>query len=298
MSEHTDHSDTDDHDRILRLDGGLSTALEARGHAVTGALWTGELLRTNPEAIEQAHRDFVQAGADIVITATYQISNSGCAAAGWNDDDVSDAIRAAMTAARLAAVEGTLVAASVGPFGASLADGSEYRGNYGVSDAVLREFHRPRLEAILATEPDVLAIETIPDVTEARVILDVLTELDTGVPFWVAYSCTDGNTTCAGQPFAEAVAIVEAHPDAIAVGVNCTRPELITDLLRSADTELPFVVYPNTGRVWDAQSKTWSADGSVASADMVAEWARAGAAIIGGCCGYTADDIAALRLPS
>lgn len=296
MSQSMETEAAPDVDRVLRLDGGLSTALEARGHAVTGALWTAELLRTNPEAIAQAHRDFVEAGADIVITATYQISNSGCAAEGWSDDDVADAIRAAMTAARLAAVEGTLVAASIGPYGASLADGSEYRGNYGVSDDVVREFHRSRLEAILATEPDLLAIETIPDVAEARVILDVLTELDAGVPFWVAYSCTDGNQTCAGQPFAEAVAIVEAHPDAIAVGVNCTRPELITGLLQSVQADLPFVVYPNLGREWDASTKTWSAGGAVATAAQISEWTDAGAAIIGGCCGYTANDIAALEL--
>lgn len=282
---------------ILTIDGGLSTALNARGHDLNTALWTGELLRTNPEAIEQAHRDFVDAGADVLITGSYQLSFSGCAALGWTDSETFDALRASTIAARLAAAEGTLVAASIGPYGASLADGSEYRGNYGVSTAQLRQFHAERLAALIDTAPDLLAIETIPDTVEAAVILELLTELDAGIPFWLSYSCTDGNVTCAGQPFAEAAALVASHPDAIAVGANCTRPELITGLLQSADVDIPFVVYPNTGQDWDPTTKSWSNEATVAGPALIAEWVEAGAAMIGGCCGYTPEHIAQLAVP-
>lgn len=290
-------NDTTPQHAILKVDGGLSTALGARGHELNTALWTGELLRSNPEAVEQAHRDFVEAGADILITGAYQLSFEGCAARGWTESETLDALRASTVAARLAAAEGTLVAASVGPYGASLADGSEYRGNYGVPDLVIRKFHARRLEALIDTEPDLLAIETIPDTAEATIILDILTELGAGIPFWLSYSCTDGLQTCAGQPFAEASALVAAHPDAIAVGINCTRPELITELLQSAQCDIPFVVYPNTGQDWDPVTKSWSNEATIAGPALIAEWVDAGAVMIGGCCGYAPEHIDRLVLP-
>lgn len=293
----TADSDTTSQPAVLKLDGGLSTALGERGHDLSTSLWTGELLRSNPEAVEQAHRDFVDAGADILITGAYQLSFEGCAARGWTDSETLDALRASTVAARLAAAEGTLVAASVGPYGASLADGSEYRGNYGVDDSVIREFHARRLEALIDTEPDLLAIETIPDTVEAAIILDILTELDAGIPFWLSFSCTDGLQTCAGQSFAGAAALVAAHPDAIAVGINCTRPELITGLLESASVDIPFVVYPNTGQDWDPVSKSWSSEATIAGPALIAEWVEAGAVMIGGCCGYSAEQIGRLALP-
>jgi len=179
------------------------------------------------------------------------------------------------------------VAASVGPYGASLADGSEYKGNYGVTKSVLKDFHARRLEVLIATSPDLLALETMPDTFEVEVLLELLA--DCPIPFWVSYSCRQDNQTNAGQSFQAAVDLAK---DAMAVGINCTKPELITDLLRSASSSKPFIVYPNSGRVWDAKNKVWTGSGSAGFSDqLISEWVDAGAQFIGGCCGIGASEI-------
>ena len=184
------------------------------------------------------------------------------------------------------------VAASVGPYGASLADGSEYKGNYGVSKQVLTDFHAKRLEILISTSPDYLALETMPDTFEVEVLLDLLT--DCPIPFWISYSCKEGNQTNAGQSFQSAVDLAQS---AMAVGINCTKPELIGDLLRSAKSNKPYVVYPNSGRVWDAKNKVWTGSAAVGfSNELVNEWVEAGAEIIGGCCGIGAAEIEQLSL--
>jgi homocysteine S-methyltransferase len=183
------------------------------------------------------------------------------------------------------------VAASVGPYGAALADGSEYKGNYGVSKLVLKDFHARRLEVLIATSPDLLALETMPDTVEVEVLLELLR--DCPIPFWVSYSCKAGNQTNAGQSFAQAVAIAQ---DAMAVGINCTPPELITELLLSAKSNKPFVVYPNSGRLWDAVKKEWvGSSGSGFDQDLINQWQAAGAQYIGGCCGIGAAEISLLK---
>jgi homocysteine S-methyltransferase len=184
------------------------------------------------------------------------------------------------------------VAASVGPYGASLADGSEYKGNYGVSKAVIRDFHARRLEILISTSPDYLALETMPDTFEVEVLLELLS--DCPIPFWISYSCKEGNQTNAGQSFQSAVDLAQS---AMAVGINCTKPELIGDLLRSAKSNKPYVVYPNSGRVWDAKNKVWTGSAAVGfSNELVNEWVEAGAEIIGGCCGIGATEIQQLNL--
>jgi homocysteine S-methyltransferase len=184
------------------------------------------------------------------------------------------------------------VAASVGPYGASLADGSEYKGNYGVSKAVIKDFHARRLEILISTSPDYLALETMPDTFEVEVLLELLS--DCPIPFWVSYSCKAGNKTNAGQDFQSAVDLAQ---NAIAVGINCTKPELITDLLISAKSNKPYVVYPNSGRVWDPENKVWTGSAAVGfSNELIKQWAEAGAEIIGGCCGIGAVEIASLSI--
>jgi homocysteine S-methyltransferase len=184
------------------------------------------------------------------------------------------------------------VAASVGPYGAYLADGSEYKGNYGVSKAVIKDFHARRLEMLISTSPDYLALETMPDTFEVEVLLELLS--DCPIPFWVSYSCKAGNKTNAGQDFQSAVDLTQS---AMAVGINCTKPELITDLLRSAKSNKPYVVYPNSGRVWDAENKVWTGSAAVGfSNDLIRQWVAAGAEIVGGCCGIGAVEIADLSI--
>ena len=280
---------------MIKLDGGLSTALENNGNKLTTSLWTGELIRTNPAQITKAHLDFINAGAQIIITSSYQLSYTGCGARGWSEDETNQALIASTLLAKNAVIESgksVKVAASVGPYGASLADGSEYKGNYGVSKQVLKDFHAKRLEILISTSPDYLALETMPDTFEVEVLLDLLN--DCPIPFWISYSCKEGNQTNAGQDFQSAVDLAQS---AMAVGINCTKPELITDLLRSAKSDKPYVVYPNSGRVWDAENKVWTGSASIGFSDeLVSQWIKAGAEIVGGCCGIGAAEIEQLAL--
>ena len=275
---------------MIKLDGGLSTALENNGNKLTTSLWTGELIKSNPAEITKAHLDFINAGAQIIITSSYQLSYSGCGARGWSEQETDQALITSTQLAKDAVNQSgkaVKVAASVGPYGASLADGSEYKGNYGVTQPVLKDFHSRRLELLISTSPDYLALETIPDTFEVEVLLELLADCPT--PFWISYSCKQGNQTNAGQSFQAAVDLAK---EAMAVGINCTRPELITNLLRSASSSKPFIVYPNSGRVWDAKNKVWTGSGSAGFSDqLINEWLGAGAQIIGGCCGIGASEI-------
>jgi homocysteine S-methyltransferase len=280
---------------FTKVDGGLSTALENNGNKLTTSLWTGELIRTAPTEITKAHLAFINAGSQVIITSSYQLSYLGCGKRGWSESETDDALRASTQLAKDAVNKSgkdVKVAASVGPYGAALADGSEYKGNYGVSKSVLKDFHARRLELLIATSPDLLALETMPDTVEVEVLIELLS--DCPIPFWVSYSCKAGNQTNAGQSFAQAVAIAEG---AMAVGINCTPPELITELLLSAKSDKPFVVYPNSGRSWDAVKKEWiGSRGAGFDQDLINQWKAAGAQYIGGCCGIGADEIAAISL--
>ena len=271
------------------LDGGLSTALEDQGADLSGALWTARLLADEPERIAAAHRAFYLAGAQVATTASYQASPENLG------DDAPRLLARSVAIAREVRDElGTdrLVAASVGPYGAVLADGSEYRGRYGVSAARLREFHLPRLEVLAAAGPDLVAVETIPDADEAEVLVALLDEV--GLPAWFTYSVR-GDTTCAGQPLAEAYAVLGGSSALVAAGVNCSAQEDVLGAVRAsvAATGLPAVAYPNRGGSWDPVAKQW-AYGDALDLELVGEWVRAGVTHVGGCCGTGLADIAAL----
>ena len=280
---------------ITKLDGGLSTALENNGNKLTTSLWTGELILVNPSEITKAHLDFINAGADIIITSSYQISYLGCSKRGWSESKTDQALRGSTQLAKDAVLKSgksVKVASSIGPYGAALADGSEYKGNYGVTKSVLKDFHARRLEVLISTSPDLLALETMPDTFEVELLLELLG--DCPIPYWVSYSCKAGNQTNAGQSFTEAVSLAK---DAMAVGINCTSPELITDLLLSAEGVKPFVVYPNSGRSWNAKTKEWEGSSEAGFDELlIKSWISAGAQIIGGCCGIGADEILNLKL--
>ncbi len=280
---------------ITKLDGGLSTALENNGNKLTTSLWTGELILVNPSEITKAHLDFINAGADIIITSSYQISYLGCSKRGWSESKTDQALSGSTQLAKDAVLKSgksVKVASSIGPYGAALADGSEYKGNYGVTKSFLKDFHARRLELLISTSPDLLALETMPDTFEVEVLLELLS--DCSIPYWVSYSCKAGNQTNAGQSFTEAVSLAK---DAMAVGINCTAPELITDLLLSAEGVKPFVVYPNSGRSWNAKTKEWEGSSEAGFDELlIKSWILAGAQIIGGCCGIGADEILNLKL--
>ncbi|MFK4088939.1 homocysteine S-methyltransferase [Kribbella sp. NPDC020789] len=272
------------------LDGGLSNALEDRGHDLSDALWSARLLKDAPAEIAAVHRAYFEAGAMVATTASYQASVDGFAQAGVPVAEAEALIASSVHIAREVRDEfggGRLVAASVGPYGAVLADGSEYRGRYGVSAAALRDFHGPRLELLIGAGPDLLAVETIPDVDEAEVLVELLRELD--FPAWLSFSAADGRTR-AGQPLADAFALA-AIDQVVAVGINCCAPEEVAAAIALAVQ--PAVVYPNSGETWDAEARNWT--GSAATlTDLAPAWAAAGAAYIGGCCRVGPADIRVL----
>ncbi|WP_409468834.1 homocysteine S-methyltransferase [Streptomyces sp. HC307] len=272
------------------LDGGMSNQLESAGHDLSDELWSARLLAERPEAIIEAHLAYYLAGANVAITASYQATFEGFGKRGISREQAAELIglsvelaRDARSQARAKGVTRPLwVAASVGPYGAMLADGSEYRGRYGLTVNELERFHRPRLEVLAAAAPDVLALETVPDADEATALLRAVRGL--GVPAWLSYTVA-GDRTRAGQPLEEAFAPAADVDEVIAVGVNCCAPEDVDAAAETAArvTGKPVVVYPNSGESWDAEARAWSGR-STFTPEQVEGWRSAGARLIGGCC--------------
>ncbi len=279
----------------LIADGGLATELEARGHDLSDGLWSARLLVEAPQEVTAVHTAFFRAGAMIATTASYQASFDGFADSGISRDDTIRLLRRSVELAKTARDEvgdvGRRVAASVGPYGAALADGSEYRGRYGLGVAQLEDWHRPRLEVLADAGADVLALETIPDVDESEALVNLVQSV--GVPAWLSYTI-DGTRTRAGQPLADAFAVAVGVPEIVAVGVNCCAPDDVLPAIGQArETGKPVIVYPNSGERWDSARRTWVGP-SRFSARLAVQWAAAGARVIGGCCRVRPADIAEL----
>ncbi|MFF9718945.1 homocysteine S-methyltransferase [Streptomyces sp. NPDC014603] len=279
------------------VDGGMSNQLAAAGHDLSDTLWSARLLADDPEAVADAHLAYFEAGADVAITASYQATFEGFARQGIDHRRAAGLLALSVEAARDATLRARTarplyVAASVGPYGAMLADGSEYRGRYGLSVAELERFHRPRMEILAAARPDVLALETVPDTDEAEALLGVLRDLD--VPAWLSYSVA-GDRTRAGQRLEDAFALAADADGVIAVGVNCCAPEDADRAVEVAArvTGKPVVVYPNSGETWDATARAWTGTPTF-TADRVTGWRESGARLIGGCCRVGPDTIAAV----
>jgi homocysteine S-methyltransferase len=281
------------------IDGGLSGELEKRGHDLSDKLWSARLLRDEPAAIAEVHQDYVDVGARVIITSSYQASRQGFAAVGMSADEADGLMRLSITLAKDVASKATQkvwVAASVGPYGAVLGGGQEYVGNYGVSHEELVKFHSERIAVLASANPDLFACETIPDIVEVKALLEVL-ENYKDIPAWITMSCKDGEHTCAGQDISEFAKAVSGHKNIAAIGVNCTKPEFVTSLFTrlSETSDLPLVVYPNAGRVWDGEGRCWIGEGhTTLPTQIVNEWAGLGGKLIGGCCGLGPDAITEL----
>lgn len=281
---------------MIVLDGGLATELEARGHDLSDELWSARLLMDDPDGIISAHETFFRAGAEVATTASYQASFEGFAARGIGDRQAAALLRRSVELAKAARERAGIatgrVAASVGPYGATLADGSEYRGRYGLSVAELTAFHRPRVEALAAAGPDLLALETVPDIDEAVALLAAIEGI--GVPAWLSYTIS-GDRTRAGQPLEEAFAVAAGNDEIVAVGVNCCAPDDVEPAVALArrTTRKPVIVYPNSGEEWDAGRRAWSG-ASRFTAQAAERWIRAGADFVGGCCRVRPADIAVI----
>ena len=304
-----------DQQGVTVLDGGLATSLEALGYDLDDDLWSAKILLETPEAIRRVHTDFLSAGADCITAGTYQASIPGFAARGLTHDQAVEALNRAVSLA----VEARdafwddaenrhrrlrpLVATSVGPYGAYRADGSEYTGRYGLSDDELLDFHEGRWGILAKSAADLMGCETIPSLQEAEVLLELLRRTPERWA-WMSFTCRDGAHLSDGSPVATAAETCDAVPKVAAVGINCTRPEHISELIsvvREA-TGKPIIVYPNAGGRYDANRKKWA--GVAPRHDwpaLVAEWRDLGASVIGGCCRVGPGDISRIRarlLPS
>ena len=285
-------------DPFTVIDGGLSTALELLGADISGPLWTAQTVIEDPALLERAHRSFVEAGANIIATASYQCGTKQFESIGLSAKEARDALASTTTIARRA-VEGTsvAVAASVGPFGASLANGSEYNGRYGVEWRVVEDYHREKLAILVDSGADLIAIETIPLADEALLIAEILEELG-APPAWFSFGFADETQTYGLDAVDKAVLSIAGYADLVAIGMNCTHPRYVDSLLASMSelvSGIPLIVYPNHGREWDAVARCWIGDSmSISAVETVKLWVDLGARLIGGCCGIGPEDIAHL----
>ncbi len=290
------------------LDGGLATELEYRGADLNDPLWSAKTLLDDSDLIRNVHLDYLLAGADVIVTTTYQATFEGFAQKKIDKKRVEAIFQQSIQLALEAREqfwqlpknrEGRifpLVAASIGPFGAYLADGSEYKGDYGLSVEELIIFHKKRLE-ILSPKVDLFAFETIPSFHEAKAIAHLLKDFQ-NIPAWVSFSCRDEKHISDGTPLQEAIALIDKSPNVVAIGVNCTPPEYVVSLLSLASTvtNKPLMAYPNSGEEWDAQKHCWLPGTSDADfGTMSLKWYAAGARLIGGCCRTRPSDIKNIR---
>ncbi|WIM40208.1 homocysteine S-methyltransferase [Paenibacillus sp. PK4536] len=316
------------HFPFMVLDGAMATELERRGADLNNSLWSAQLLLENPEWIADVHREYFEVGADCAITASYQATIEGFVQKGLTEQEAIHLIQQSVQLAVEARdqfwahyvqkyrteqpIEGSadtlqptddydrpkpIVAASVGPYGAFLADGSEYRGDYDLNEQQLIDFHRPRIQLLIEAGADILACETIPCLVEARAIVKVLEEFP-GSYAWISFSAKDGQHISSGESIADCAKWLHAHEQVAAIGVNCTALEYIPSLIEqiATSTDKPIVVYPNSGEQYDPVTKTWhGASCEQNYGQQAQQWYAKGARLIGGCCRTTPNDIAQIK---
>ena len=288
---------------VIVLDGAFATELEARGFSVNDALWSAKALFERPDLVREVHLDYLRAGADVVTSASYQATVEGFMKRVFSKEEAAALIQKSIQLAKeardlyLAEREGNgrvpFVAASVGPYGAYLADGSEYRGDYGIDEDALVAFHAERLALLAEEKPDLLACETLPCLVEARAIVRALRQEDIRIPAWFSFSCRNGAEISDGMEIAVCARWLDTVSESAAIGLNCTAPQYVESLVGEIrrETTKPIVVYPNSGETYDASDKSWH--GAAEDFGTIARcWLTAGARLIGGCCRTTPREIA------
>ena len=290
----------------LLIDGGLSNQLESQGCDLNHPLWTAKLIQEDPQAVIEAHLAYLNAGAKCIATMSYQASRMGYEQIGIDNVQADELIIKSVDLAAQAVgifmkehpqASKPLIAASMGPYGAALADGSEYRGDYEVTKAHLEDFHLPRIQLLAASQADLLAFETIPSILETEVLAEITQDI--GKPFWASFSCINGKSISDGTPIRTAVEVFKNSHDIFAIGVNCTAPKHIgplIDEIKATGWTRHIIVYPNLGKVYNVDTKVWEEVGEeqVFGVDLVQQWLEQGADVIGGCCQVGPDDIRAL----
>lgn len=292
---------------LIILDGAMATELESYGCNLDDPLWSARVLLENPQLIYQVHLDYFRAGADCAITASYQATVEGFKKRGLQKEEALELIKKTVVLAKSARDDfwqeeqqlvrpKPLVAASVGPYGAFLADGSEYVGNYGVSDNLLKDFHRQRMAVLIEAGADILAFETIPSLQEAKVLISLLQEFP-GTYAWLSFSLKDERSISDGTLLQECAELANECEQIAAVGLNCAPLDYVTGAISNLrnHTEKPIIVYPNSGETFDPETKTWHGQESCHTLESKSkEWYEAGARLIGGCCRTSPRDIEAI----
>lgn len=294
--------------KVVILDGALATELEKRGADLNDQLWSAKLLMENPALIKQVHADYLEAGADVITSASYQASMEGFAKRGLSAGQSAQLMQLSIDLCLQAKEEVIkkkslkeplpLVAASIGPYGAYLANGAEYTGDYGIGIEALKNFHRPRMEVLYNSGADFFACETIPSLEEGIALLQLLKEFPNRQA-WLSFSCRDSLHTCHGEHITEVAALANQSDQIAAIGVNCTSPEFVASLIKEIKnaTSKPVLAYPNLGEKYDAVNKCWLRGEHCHSFSSYAdEWYQAGAALIGGCCRTAPNDIRELAM--
>jgi homocysteine S-methyltransferase len=281
------------------LDGGLATELERAGCDLASPLWSGEVLRTQPEKVLAVHRSYLEAGADCLLTASYQLSAMGFREIGLTSDDARTAIQQSLALAEQARREYTQaeintgrkprriwIAGSLGAYGAALHNGAEFHGHYQIGPAELVAFHAERIDAMRDTNADFLAFETIPSLAEAEAILQALSQ-QPDLAAYISFTCRDDAHTGHGEPIEQCARLLDIAPAIIAIGINCTAPRHILPLIekiRAVSTKR-IAVYPNSGETWVPETRGWTGTSDPGLfGDLAAIWRNAGADWIGGCC--------------
>jgi len=297
--------DSIDFATIRVLDGALATELERRGWDISGPLWSAHVLDQAPDAVAGVHLDYLRAGSDCISTASYQVSALGYREVGRPASDAAEALRQSISIAEQARrryaredPRRIWIAASLGPYGAALHNGAEYHGRYDIAFVDLVAFHAERLAVLAETGADFVAFETIPSLEEARAILDAVAQAP-GLSAWISFTCRDATHVAHGERLEDCAGAVADSPQVIAVGINCTAPHLVANLIaearRGAGGRKPVIVYPNSGETWDAATRSWRGKADPGSFTALArEWFAAGAQAVGGCCRTGPAHIAAI----
>ncbi|MCP4464852.1 MAG: homocysteine S-methyltransferase [Planctomycetaceae bacterium] len=281
------------------LDGGLATELESRGHDLDDDLWSAKLLRDQPDEIVAAHQAFINAGAEVITSGSYQATLPGFRKAGMTSTEAENLLRLSIRLAKQARGHSPTVqvAASIGPYGAFLANGAEYTGKYDLDQQGLMEFHDQRWQILASENPDIMLCETVPSLTEATALAQLAVNSN-AIPVWISFSCRDGNHISDGTEIRSVIRELHPYEQITAVGINCTPPKFLPELIPRIrlETDKPIVVYPNSGESFDANSRTWSGSQAIDDfATQAAVWRQLGASIIGGCCRVTPAHIASLK---
>lgn len=297
------------HQNIIVTDGALGTELEACGCDLHDKLWSSKVLLQNPDVIKQVHHSYLAAGADCISTSSYQSSIAGFMAHGFDEQhayalirksselavEARDAFWLGLSDEERAKRIKPFIVASIGPYGAFLADGSEYRGDYALEESVLFDFYRPRIAALLEGGADLLGFETLPSAGEALMILKLLESEFPEARAWFAFSAKDRCHISSGETIESVISAVQAHPAVVSIGINCTAPQYLDELIErmAKMTDKPIIVYPNSGETYDAKYKTWHNHSNAGEfAEKAQSWYNHGARLIGGCCRTSPKEIA------